>query len=348
MPEDPNGLHRYRFACGSSEVDVRTDARTAAELDGLSRPFFQRKPVNAARLPAPLVWATSRPPVGDSWEQLAFSSDTEPDRVLWVNHARREIAFVAPPSAWRTQQLLRSVRNLIRWQAYERGELFLHGGMVAVGGVGIAFLGRKRAGKTSNILSALINAAADFVSNDDLVLASSPDGVIGQGFPRAITIRLDSLMAVTKDDQRLRKLVHDARHPINHHRVQESLFVRCAELVVAAGTELRPRHPLQVVAFPQFVGAGESTGVEKLGRAEAARLLAEHTESEATDHDPFLASWFPSYDATARAAVTDQLLDTATFLRLRQDLGDMGSATSALLEAVGLAAPVSAGAGIRR
>ncbi|WP_186763061.1 phosphoenolpyruvate carboxykinase (ATP) [Lentzea tibetensis] len=343
MPEHPNGLHRYRFACGRSEVDVRTDVRTAAELDGLSRPFFQRKPVSSDSAPAPLVWATTAPPAGEDWERLTFSSETEPDRVLWVNHARREIAFVAPPSAWRTQQLLRSVRNLIRWQAYERGELFVHGGMVAVGDVGIAFLGRKRAGKTSNILSALINAAADFVSNDDLVLAPGPDGVVGQGYPRAITIRLDSLMAVTKEDQRLRKLVHDVKHPINHHRVQESLFVRCAELVVAAGTELRPRHPLQVVAFPQFVDAGERTGVEKLDRAEAAELLAEHTESEATDHDPFLASWFPSYDAAARTAVTDQLLDSATFLRLRQDFDDMGSATSALLEAAGLAAPVPAG-----
>lgn len=316
---------------------MRADARTAAELDGLCRPFFRRRPVDEDSPPAPLVWATTRPPAGDGWERLEYSSQTEPDRVLLVHHARREIAFVAPPSAWRTQQLLRSVRNLIRWQAYERGELFVHGGMVAVHGVGIAFLGRKRAGKTSSILSALVNAAADFVSNDDLVLAPTPDGVLGHGYPRAVTIRLDSLMAVTRDDQRLRSLVHDVRHPINHHRVQESLFVRCAELVAAAGTSLRPRHPLHVVAFPGFLQPGESAGVEELGRAEAARLLAEHTESEATDHDPFLASWFPSYDESARAAVVGQLLDTATFVRVRQDMDDMGSATAALLGAVGVA-----------
>ena len=223
--EPPGGLVRSRFTCGSSEVDVITDAPTVVALTELSSPFFQCAPSNPGDSVVPLVWAIERPPVGHGWEQLSFSSATEPDRVVWANHTRRQVAIVAAPSAWRTQQLLRSVRNLIRWQAYARGELFLHGGMVVVDGVGIAFLGQKRAGKTSNILSALVNASADFVSNDDLVVVSATDGVIGQGCPRAITVRIDSLMAVTKHDQRLRALLDTVSHPINHHRKQESLTV---------------------------------------------------------------------------------------------------------------------------
>jgi len=344
-----------RFRSGLSAVDVHTDDATLAELTELTHPFFTSGPPSGGEHGVPEVWATGRLPGSDTWERLVYASDFEPDRVLWADHERHRIAVVAPASPWRTQQLLRTVRNLVRWQAYARGELFVHGGLVSVGGTGVAFLGRKRAGKTSGILSALVHADAGFVSNDDLVLAlpdGGPDGgpLTGHGFPRTVNVRTDSLLALARTRPALATLLERASHPANRYPgrqadevspvtldgrpLPESLWVRCAELAEATGAPIRASHPVHTVVFPHFVPAGEPVGVDRLDTAGAWRLLREHTETRAVDFDPFLAGWFGTDGTAAREATTARLLRTARFLRLRQHLDRMAEATAALTDEV--------------
>ncbi|MFJ8588353.1 hypothetical protein ACIRD2_27400 [Streptomyces sp. NPDC093595] len=348
-PAAETGTVTARFRCGRGAVDVHTDDATLAELAKLTHPFFTSGPRAGGERDVPEVWATDRLPGPTAWERLAYTSDFEPDRVLWVDHRRRRIAVVAPASPWRTQQLLRSVRNLARWQAYARGELFVHGGLVSIGGSGVAFLGRKRAGKTSGILSALVHADAGFVSNDDLVLALSDGGpVTGHGFPRTVNVRTDSLLALARARPALATLLDRVSHPANRYPgkqadevspvtvdgrpLPESLWVRCAELAEATGAPIRASHPVHTVVFPRFVAAGEPVGVDRLDATGAERLLREHTESRAVDFDPFLADWFGTGDTAAREATTARLLKTARFLRLRQHLDRMADATAALAD----------------
>lgn len=340
-------MRTQRFACGRGFVDVHTDDATLAELVELTSPFFET--VDRTSDEVPSVWAAGRLPDGPSWERLSYSSDFEPDRVLWVDHERRAVAVLAEASSWRTQQVLRSIRNIARWQAYAEGELFVHGGLVALGGTGVAFLGHKRAGKTSSILSALVNAGAEFVSNDDLVLAMTGDGPLtGFGYPRTVNVRTDSLLALATARPELATLLGGVSHPANSYpgkqleeivgttsdgkAIPESLWVRCAELAAVTGAVLRPRHLVHAVVFPQFVAAGEPIGVDVLDDGEAAAKLAKHVESKAVNFDPFLADWF-EHDATGvRERTTEHLLRTARFIRVRQHLDHMAKATAALVD----------------
>ncbi|WP_162561315.1 phosphoenolpyruvate carboxykinase (ATP) [Salinispora vitiensis] len=171
-------------AYGAS-VRVSAPAGVLAGLTGLASPYIEVTSAEAPRT-APHVLVRATPPSGDAWRRVVLESEYEPDRVVWVNDARRRLALVNEDDSWAVQQLLRSVRYLLRWQAYERGDLFLHGGLVRAQGTGIAFLGHKRSGKTSSILSALLNGGADFVSNDDLVIT---DALTGHGSPRTVNVR---------------------------------------------------------------------------------------------------------------------------------------------------------------
>jgi hypothetical protein len=269
-----------------------------------------------------------------------------------VHDGRRSIALPGPSSDWLTTQVLRSVRNLLRWQAYRRGELFVHGGMVVADGLGIAFLGRKRAGKTSSIVSALL-AGAGFVSNDDLVIGTAPgrpDELTGLGYPRTINVRSDTLLALSTREPRLADLFRSAGHPANGHpgkhktgtetRLPDgsaapiSVWVRCAELAAATGAAVLPAHRVDAVVFPRFLPAGAPPEVAELDPAAARAELAEHIETMAVRFDPFLAEWFAGRDGARADALAERLATTVRCVRLHQSIDRLAEGTAALLATV--------------
>lgn len=330
------------YAYGAS-VRVSAPAGVLAGLTGLASPYIEVTSAEAPR-DAPHVLVRATPPSGDAWRRVVLDSEYEPDRVVWVDDARRRLALVNEDDSWAVQQLLRSVRYLLRWQAYERGDLFLHGGLVRAQGAGIAFLGHKRSGKTSSILSALLNGGADFVSNDDLVIT---DALTGHGSPRTVNVRTDVLLALTRDTPALLSLLSDTSHPANafpgrHHthdairsdagdRLPGSVWVRCAELAHATGCSLLPGSRVDMVVLPRFDSGADGPTLTRLTPTEAYQALSEHVESTATKYDPYLAAWFPTTAADRRVRLLRQLADQALCFRLTQDMRRLADATALLL-----------------
>lgn len=338
-------------------VRLRAPRPVVSEFDRLAAPYITTTRADGAG-ELPSVLFTQEPPQGDGWERVVNSSDYEPDRVVWADRARRSIAVVGDPAptAWQSQQMLRSVRHLLRWQAYARGDLLLHGGLVTAQGVGIAFTGGKRSGKTSSILSSLLHAKADFVSNDDVALTESDDGgLVGYGSPRTVNIRTDSLLALAETAPAMRELLRDCAHPTNgyrgRHRTLEtlttdsgtelpgSLWVRCAELARATGCSLSPRGTLDAVVLPRFDGSTQEPRIRPLTREEAGSALQEHIEWQGTKYDPFLAAWFPDTDSGRRQRLVERLVAEVPFLELTQNMHGLGAATD-LVVAAALGAPV--------
>jgi hypothetical protein len=281
---------------------------------------------------------------------VVYPSPYEPDRVLWTHEASRTVAVCGEPSSWRTQQLLRCLRNLVRWAHFADGELFLHGGLVETGGRGIAFVGRKKSGKTSSILSALLHAGADFVSNDDLVVSGGSE-LRGLGFPRSVNVRTDSLLALARHRPELRVLLDSVTHPANrfpgvHHTPERQvpvgpgvlapahLWVRFRELTELAGTAVRPSAPVSAVVFPVFDSSAVRPEVRRLSEEEARRALAANTEPTASSYDPFLAGWYPRTRPGRRAAIAEQLVRSVPCYRLTQHMRHLDAATAALWAAV--------------
>ncbi|MBO4206730.1 hypothetical protein [Micromonospora echinofusca] len=305
---------------------------------------------SVADLPAVLV--RDAPPTGPGWREEVLSSAYEPDRVLRVHDDDRVIAVVGGTGGWRTQQVLRSVRHLLRWQAYATGDLLLHGGLVTLGGRGVAFVGGKRSGKTSSILSALLRGHADFVSNDDVTVAEAVDGrLVGYGAPRTVNIRTDSLLALAGAYPDLAGLLTGASHPTNgfvgRHRTVEavrtttgatlpgSLWVRASEIAEVTGVALRPEAPVDALVLPGFDDTVDGPVLTRLDRATAAAALAGHIERQGTRYDPFLADWYPDTDAARRQRLVDRLLDEVPCYRLTQDMRRLAESTDLLLAELG-------------
>ncbi|OEV01758.1 hypothetical protein [Streptomyces nanshensis] len=341
-------------------VRLRAPRAVVGELDRLAAPYITTTAAETTHEETyeelPSVLFTSEPPEGDGWERVVNSSEYEPDRVVWADRTRRSVAVVGDPvpTAWQSQQLLRSVRHLLRWQAYARGDLLLHGGLVSAQGAGIVFTGGKRSGKTSSILSSLLHAKADFVSNDDVALTESAGGLVGYGTPRTVNIRTDSLLALAETAPGMKELLRDCAHPTNgyrgRHRTLEtlttdsgtelpgSLWVRCAELARATGCSLSPRGTVDAVVLPKFDGATQEPRIEPLTPEEAGAALQEHIEWQGTKYDPFLAEWFPETDAGRRQRLVERLVAEVPFLALTQNMHGLGAATD-LVVAAALGAP---------
>ncbi|MFF5481890.1 hypothetical protein ACFY5C_31820 [Streptomyces sp. NPDC012935] len=308
---------------------------------------------------APHVQVSDSPPTGDAWRRIALRSEYEPDRVVWVDDANRQIALLDEGNDWTVQQLVRSVRYLLRWQAYERGDLFLHGGLVRAAGTGIAFLGHKRSGKTSSILSALLSGGADFVSNDDLVLTDADDlatALTGYGSPRTVNVRTDALLALARTAPALSTLLSDTSHPTNtfpgrHHTLDAirsdagaqlpgSVWVRCAELARVTGRSLVPECGLDMVVLPGFTSDTDGPVITRLTAQEAHRAVSEHIEEGATKYDPYLAAWYPRTDSARRTQLLRRLADQVPCYRLTQNMGELHKATALLLDTADAASPI--------
>lgn len=329
----------------SGAVAVHAPSDVVADLDRMVRPFVQLVPA-APGPELPSVLVRRDPPEGLGWRRIALSSEYEPDRVLWVHDERRSVAVVDEPREWLTQQVLRSVRHMLRWQAYAAGDLLLHGGLVVWGGRGVVFVGGKRSGKTSSILSALLRGGVDFVSNDDVTIVAAAGGLVGYGFPRTVNVRTDSLLALARTHPALTGLLAGTSHPTNRfegrHRTAEairtasgatlpgSVWVRLVELAEATGCRLRAEGPVAALVLPTFDDQVAGPVLTSLDRDTAAAALREHVERQGTRYDPFLAAWFPDTDESRRERIVDELLSTLPCYRLTQQMHRLGDATDLL------------------
>lgn len=346
------------------DVVVSAPGDALDELTRLGAPFLELTPLDrpydpvldppfdagTAAQPVPGVAVVPAPPDGVGWRRVVSVSDYEPDRVLWVHDARRAIALVAEPGAWRDQQLLRCVRHVLRWQAHAAGQVFLHGGLVRHAGRGIVVTGGKRAGKTSTILSALLHGRGDFVSNDDVTITAGDGAPVGHGWPRTLTVRTDVLLALAERSPNVRDLLSTAGHPTNHypgrHRGAESftardgstlpgsVWVRCAELAALFGCRVVADARVDAIVFPRFDDRAGSGRIARLDAPRARTALLANLENEATKYDPFLRGWFAQPDVAARARVVEHLAASVPCFELVQDLAGLSASTALMTAAV--------------
>jgi len=242
----------------------------------------------------------------DAAERDAAPYGDYDDTRVWraVDGAAREVRLIADAgSPYAPVHVVRVIRTVLRLTAAERdpSALFLHAGMVAWRGHGIAVVGNKRSGKTSTVIAATA-AGAQFVSNDDLSLhrsaadATDAAGVLGVGWPRSVSIRLDTLAPLGL------ALPARSAHPSNSHRDEAQLLMP-HEIGRMLGSRVVPRAPLRAVLFPAF-GAGDTSTTRRLDPDEATERLVANLLSPPVKDDELLTHFaLPStMDLHARAA----------------------------------------------
>ncbi|WP_327341283.1 hypothetical protein [Streptomyces europaeiscabiei] len=241
------------------------------------------------------------------------------DTDVWreVDGAHRSVRLTASAaSAYAPVHVVRIVRTLLRLGAAEQDSsaLFLHAGMVAWRGHGIAFVGGKRSGKTSTVFAATA-AGAHFVSNDDLSLHEGPDGPTGVGWPRSVSVRLDTVEPLGI------ALPAAPVHPANAHRSEARLLMP-HEIGGMFDGRTAPKVPLRAVVFPSFTADG-AAALTRLTPDEATeRLLANLLAPPVKDDE--LTSWFKLPDAAELGARARAVAARVPAFELRQRLDHLG------------------------
>ncbi|WP_091639798.1 hypothetical protein [Micromonospora pallida] len=155
-------------------------------------------------------------PTGESVPELVTAHGEETVEYA-VDHSRRFLFHLAPSGdAWTAQSLLRATRAIHRSAAARQGTSFLHAGLVELNGIGVALVGGSRAGKTSFIMAGVLDGSGVMVCNDDVsMLAGDGDeGVTGFGWPRSVSVRLDTLDLLFGHD-RAQAVLSRLSHPAN-------------------------------------------------------------------------------------------------------------------------------------
>jgi hypothetical protein len=204
-------------------------------------------------------------------------------RVLYVvDHGSRAVAILsAPGNRSARTALMRLVRELAMRRRVRAGDLFLHAAALAVEGRGMLIAGAKGAGKTTLLLYLLRALAADYVSNDRLLLPAPPSAPL-RAMPTIVTLRPPTLAYFPA----LRATLAGRAYS-HHHTVAEaatgaeparpwsdgsfglSPAQLCALLEVERAGECTP----WVLLFPRITGEANAGSLRDLAPAEAAARL---------------------------------------------------------------------------
>lgn len=198
-----------------------------------------------------------------------FHGDKEPKRVYCIDEEDKTIIIVQPCDKEFVLQIsIRLARDIIKHTLLKKGYCYLHGGMVLYQNKGICFLGEKMHGKTSFLLSMLATKKADYVTNDDITINVSNNSIVGIGWPRAISVRKDSV-------QFMSQILHNYRfdiefsHPDNYiDQLNDSYFYYVNDLINIFECKAIPYAKVDFFIYLQFTNGDfsvvEATEQEKI------------------------------------------------------------------------------------
>jgi len=260
-------------------------------------------------------------------------SPGESPRQLWLSGSDCCVVSETQNVRWRPLHLFRLMRSLLRLQVYSsKGCVFLHAGMLAVNGSGVAFVGGKKSGKTSSILAMLLDPICQFVTNDDLTIVCG-DKWSGLGWPRAAAVRPETLSALKILRPSLKDCVRDLKHPHNQGldfkpepgTEDETVCFYPSELAKAfGGTEVVPEAELSVLVFPEFTYDGkEQATISLLSSAEALDRLRGNLESNPARYEPFLSEHFEGAGAKELDDRLCALASRYSCYKLRQHISNL-------------------------
>jgi hypothetical protein len=213
----------------------------------------------------------------------SISAFQEDFRVLYVvDRETRSIAVLSPASNPHSRTaLMRVVRELAMNRSWRDRGMFLHAAAIAVGERGMLIAGEKRAGKTSLLLHLLRATAAEYVSNDRVLLPSM-DAATVRGMPTIVTVRPGTLAflpgfaaeIVARSYHYRRTLAETADHPAPLRASQDGSYsLSAVQLCALLSVERRAECPPHVLLFPRITGAANAGRLRDLAPAEAAARL---------------------------------------------------------------------------
>ena len=191
----PLGACSYTYSLSrlGATVTVVSDAVTRAWLNFRTRGFFSWIDDPSITSGWTIFAGPELAPVG-RWRNYRRDSPTGESCTFRVNADARAVVVDLPPGSLRQLYVLRIARNILRWQLFHDGAIFLHACCVAQHDRGLVLLGRSGSGKTTLTLSLLRSGIWDFVTEDDLTVIPKSDGTfLALGWPGCARLRRNML-----------------------------------------------------------------------------------------------------------------------------------------------------------
>ena len=250
-----------------------------------------------------------------------IEGDKEPKRKYYVDKQNKTIIIAEPTSKEFVLQIsIRLARDIIKHTLMQEGYCFLHGGMIVYHDNGICFLGEKMHGKTSFLLSTLATSEAHYVTNDDVTIDAKDGMIEGIGWPRAISVRKDSVGLMNSV---LNKYSFEISfsHPDNSiEDLSGSYFYYVNELAGIFKCDIVPKAKVDCFIYLQFTD--EDFCVVEVTGEDKKKLLQRFVDPEVSKY--FLD--FKGYFGNCENLLTDEIvqgLENIPFYIVSQNIKKM-------------------------
>lgn len=247
----------------------------------------------------------------------------EPTRKFFVVANKKMINLVEPvDTKWRNQIIIRLIRDIFRNYFFRYDNMsFFHGGLIKFKNFGIAFLGEKKTGKTSSILSCLKYGNADYVTNDDISIQIIDNKICGFGWPRTISVRNDTFDVIDLDRASILKQLEHPSNSTNWNKV--ATFVYPKELEQLFNVKVISKSEIKYIVFPIFDENIYDPNLRKLNDIEFKEMLKLNLEQDIDKHFKDFQSYFSSDNISTDDKVIENIAQKCTGYILNQNFNNL-------------------------
>lgn len=289
-----SNLDLYRVTLVNDSIYFKGSSEMASWIEKSSKPFFRVDNDNTHPVGTWFIGPAQDYDL-DDFKSYEVSPAGEPARWLWVNYSMRTICFDYTESvSWCAQECLRIIRDLLKIAWMQNGCGFYHAGLVRVKNRGILLAAPSKSGKTTLALALASKLDAKIVSNDDVSLLETEIGLVGQGWPRALSIRLDSFDAIGSS------VYYDYAHLFTHPANKTIMSLKDAgieksgtallypyEIEKYFNTSFQTHFSVDMILYPHFCQSDHRV-IERLSNVESYRRLIDLYIESPAQHREFL------------------------------------------------------------
>ncbi|MGH0435005.1 hypothetical protein ACQVOM_12185 [Bacillus basilensis] len=325
------------FKRDNVKVALYADQSITKSVEKLCKPYILTVPKEQDDLDCWKIIISGRPSDTHNFQKVTYRPEGEPS-CSYLYSIKEKTIFLddCEGEMWLPQNALRLIRVILRLEFLNHGAMYLHGGMVKIENKGIGFIGRKKSGKTSSILSLISNFSAKYITNDDLCVVNDGENWMGLGWPRSISIRQDTFqrfLPTSSFDEFFKHPIHQEITIERKNEIQNSTFVYPSELADMFNTSLLEKGTLDMIVFPSFLPKGSNdTYIQKLDLNEATKLLLENIEINPGKFNEFLLSHYELPNKEKLEYRIKKLIESIPCYSLAQSFDNLDDGSKALVD----------------
>ena len=188
--------------------------------------------------------------------------------------------------------LMRTVRTFVKLLLLERGMLLFHAACIVKDGYGIGFTGDKLAGKTTTLITALLNCNCDFLANDKVFLDYINGYLTMYGLPVSLGIRVGTIHLFPTMQSLLGKAsaLHSDNNILSEKELENPrtrIYVSPRYLASMLKCSIVPCARVKCFVIPEFSRSTRESKLIHLTLDETKKFLLTQHLSEPFPHQPY-------------------------------------------------------------